>query len=87
MAEQTAQLVSNEMRLNGNVDRVFSTFIVANPESGVRGCVFTYVGSSVSSTTLTQKINEAYDEDAEREDEEFFRTTKAYYRHRFSTED
>lgn len=84
MAEQTVQLVSNEVRLNGNVDRVFSTFIAANPEAGVRGNAFTYVGSG---TTLTEKINKAYNEDAEQEDEEFFRNTKAYYRHRFSSED
>ena len=37
--------------------------------------------------TLTERFNEAYDEDARREDEEFFRTTEEYYRRRFSTED
>ena len=37
--------------------------------------------------TLTERFNEAYDDDARREDEEFFRTTKAYYRRRFSAED
>ena len=37
--------------------------------------------------SLVEQLNEAYDEDAEREDEEFFRTTKAYYRRRFHAED
>ena len=37
--------------------------------------------------TLTERFNEAYDEDARREDEEFFKTTEAYYRRRFNTED
>lgn len=37
--------------------------------------------------TLTERLNEAYDEEAEREDEEFFRNTKTYYRRRFSAED
>ena len=36
--------------------------------------------------TLTQRFNEAYDEEAKREDEEFFRNTKAYYSRRFSAE-
>lgn len=37
--------------------------------------------------TLTERFNEAYDDDARREDEEFFRTTRAYYRRRFNAED
>lgn len=37
--------------------------------------------------SLVERLNEAYDEDAEREDEEFFRTTKTYYRRRFHAED
>jgi hypothetical protein len=37
--------------------------------------------------SLTERFNEAYDEEARREDEEFFRTTKAYYRRRFNAED
>ena len=37
--------------------------------------------------TLTEQFNEAYDEDARREDEEFVRTTKAYYRRRFNAND
>lgn len=37
--------------------------------------------------SLVERLNEAYDEDAEREDEEFFRTTKRYYRRRFLSED
>lgn len=40
------------------------------------------------SKTLTERFNEAYDEDAKKEDEEFFKTSKAYYRRRrFNTED
>ena len=37
--------------------------------------------------SLTERFNEAYDEDARREDEEFFKTTKAYYRRRFNAKD
>ena len=37
--------------------------------------------------TLTERFNEAYDEEAKREDEEFLRSTKAYYRRRYSNED
>jgi hypothetical protein len=37
--------------------------------------------------TLTEKFNEAYDEEARQEDEEFFRATKTYYRRRFNTKD
>ena len=36
--------------------------------------------------TITERLNEAYDEEAEREDVEFFRSTKEYYR-RLSAED
>jgi hypothetical protein len=39
------------------------------------------------SKTLTERFNEAYREEARQEDEEFFRTTKAYYRRRFNAED
>jgi hypothetical protein len=37
--------------------------------------------------TLTERLNEAYDEDAEREDEEFFRSTRAYYERRRNAAD
>jgi hypothetical protein len=37
--------------------------------------------------TLTERFNKAYDEDARREDEAFFRTTEEYYRRRFNAED
>ncbi len=37
--------------------------------------------------TLTERINEAYDEEARREDEEFLRVTKSYYRRRLIAED
>jgi len=37
--------------------------------------------------TLTERLNEAYDEDAEREDEEFFRNTRAYYERRRNADD
>ena len=36
---------------------------------------------------LTERFNEAYDEDARREDEQFFRATGRYYRRRSSAED
>lgn len=37
--------------------------------------------------TLTERLNEAYDGAAEREDEEFFRNTRAYYQRRRNAED
>jgi len=48
---------------------------------------FRFVPPGETPKTLTERVNEAYDEDARREDEEFFRTTKAYYRRRRNTED
>lgn len=36
---------------------------------------------------LTEQLNEAYDEEAGREDEEFLRNTKAYYRRRRRAEE
>ncbi len=36
------------------------------------------------SSTLTERLNDAYDQDAEREDEEFFRSTREYYRRRLN---
>jgi hypothetical protein len=36
--------------------------------------------------TLTERFNEAYDEEAKREDEEFVRNLKRYHRRRFSDE-
>jgi len=47
---------------------------------------FRFVPPGERPKPLTERFNEAYDEDARREDEEFFRTTKAYYRRRFNTE-
>jgi hypothetical protein len=48
---------------------------------------FRFVPPGERRKTLTERFNEAYDEDARREDEEFFRTTKRYYRRRFNAED
>jgi hypothetical protein len=36
MVEQTTQVVSSEVKFNGNVARVSSTVVTANPEAGVR---------------------------------------------------
>jgi hypothetical protein len=36
--------------------------------------------------TLTERFNEAYDEEAKREDEEFVKNLKRYHRRRFSDE-
>lgn len=46
-------------------------------------------GSEESSEgkSLTQRLAEAYDEEARAEDERFLRNVKAYYRHRYSNED
>jgi hypothetical protein len=48
---------------------------------------FRFVPPGERRMTLTERFNAAYDEDARREDEEFFRTTEAYYRRRFNAED
>ncbi len=48
---------------------------------------FRFVPPGERPKSLTERFNEAYDEDARREDEEFFRTTEAYYRLRFNAED
>jgi hypothetical protein len=48
---------------------------------------FREVAPQEDAKTLTERLNEAYDEDAEREDEEFFRSTRAYYRRRRSAKD
>jgi hypothetical protein len=47
---------------------------------------FRFVPPGERPKTLTEQFNGAYDEDARREDEEFFRTTEAYYRRRFNAE-
>lgn len=44
-------------------------------------------GEESTKKSLVERLNEAYDADAEQEDEEFFRTTKSYYRRRFHAED
>lgn len=41
MAEQTIQVINNEVKFNGNVARVSSTVAVANPEAGAKTDVFT----------------------------------------------
>lgn len=87
MTEQVVQTVSNAARVNGKVDRFSLSFVTASPEAGVRENAFTRIWLPAKNATLTEEINEAYDEDAEREDEAFFRSTKAYYRRRFSKED
>lgn len=48
---------------------------------------FRFVPPRARPETLTERLNEAYDEEAEREDEEFFRNTAAYYRRRRNVED
>jgi hypothetical protein len=47
---------------------------------------FRFVAPGERRKTLTETFSEAYDEEARREDEEFFRTTEAYYRRRFNAE-
>lgn len=41
MVEQTAQVISSEVKFNGNVARVSSTVVAANPEAGVKTAPFT----------------------------------------------
>jgi hypothetical protein len=40
MTEQTTPVFSNEVNFNGNVARVSSTVVAANPEAGVRTQTF-----------------------------------------------
>jgi hypothetical protein len=48
---------------------------------------FRFVPPGERPETLTEQFNKAYDEHARREDNEFFRTTEAYYRYRFNAQD
>jgi hypothetical protein len=48
---------------------------------------FTEVPPRDDDKSLTERLNESYDENAEREDEEFFRSTRAYYQRRRNAED
>jgi hypothetical protein len=41
VTEQTAQVVSNKVSFNGNVARVSSVTVAANPEAGVKMQTFT----------------------------------------------
>jgi hypothetical protein len=41
ITEQTAQVVSNKLKFNGNVARVSSTIVAANAEAGVKAQTFT----------------------------------------------
>lgn len=70
MIEQTAQVVSNEVKFNENVARVSLTSFAASPEAGVRMDTFTRVFPRRQDKTLAERVSEAYKNKLEPEEKE-----------------
>jgi hypothetical protein len=87
MAEQIVQVVNNEMKFNGNVARVSSTVVAANPEAGVRADTLTRVTPLAKGKTLTERINEAYGDELEPEERELLDHAAEQFGRRLSSEE
>ena len=88
MTEQTTYPVNATVGQDGEVSVRHSKPVTGSPQAIIHlHADFREVAPKPSGKTLVERINEAYDKDAEREDEEFFRSTKEYYRRRRNAED
>jgi len=88
MTEQTTHVGRATVKPKKNVLIQYDDVVTGSPQAIISlHADFREVAPQRSGKTLTERLNEAYDEDAEQEDEEFFRNTRAYYRRRRNTED
>lgn len=86
MTEQTTYPVEATVESDGRVSVRHSEAITGSPQAMTSLHNLTSVAPETKAKTLAERFNEAYDEDARREDEEFFRATRAYYRRRSNNE-
>jgi hypothetical protein len=88
MSEQITHVGDAKVEQHKEVPIQYREAVTGSPEAIIElHADFREVSPREGGKTLTERLNEAYDEDAEREDEEFFRNTKAYYRRRRNAED
>lgn len=88
MTEQTTYPVEATLGRDGQLLVRHSKPVTGSPQAITElHADFREVASQESGKTLTERLNEAYDEDAEREDEAFFRNTRAYYERRRNADD
>jgi hypothetical protein len=88
MTEQITHVGKAEVEPDADVLIQYSEPVTGSPQAMIElHADFREVTPREGGKTLTERLNEAYDGDAEREDEEFFRNTKAYYRRRRNAED
>jgi hypothetical protein len=88
MTEQTTYV--GEAKVDGakEVSIAYPAAVTGSPQAMIElHADFREVPPREGGRTLTERLNEAYDEDAEREDEEFFRNTRAYYERRRNAAD
>jgi hypothetical protein len=88
MTEQTTQMGRATVGEDKEVRIQYRETVTGSPQAIISlHADFREVALQQGGKTLTERLNEAYDEDAEREDEEFFRSTSAYYHRRRNAED
>jgi hypothetical protein len=88
MTEQITHVGKATVEPKKNVVIQYREVVTGSPQAIIHlHADFREVAPEHGGKTLTERFSEAYDEDARREDEDFFRTTEEYYRRRPSAED
>jgi hypothetical protein len=88
MTEQITHVGAATVKPHKAVSIQYREAVTGSPQAIIElHADFREVAPREAGKALTEQLNEAYDKDAEREDEEFFFNTKAYYRRRRNAED
>ena len=87
MTEQTTHVGRATVKPKKNVLIQYDDVVTGSPQAIISlHADFREVAPQHDNKTLTERFNEAYDEEAKREDEEFVKNLKRYHRRRFSDE-
>jgi hypothetical protein len=87
MTEQITQVGDATVQPKKDVPIQYRKVVTGSPQAIIElHADFREVEPQHGGKTLTERFNEAYDEEAKREDEEFVKNLKRYHRRRFSDE-
>ena len=84
MTEQTTYVDNVTVERAKEVPIRHAKAITGRPQAMI--CLHGFTKVAPKKKTLTERFNEAYDEEARQEDEEFVKHLKRYHRRRFSDE-
>jgi hypothetical protein len=87
MTEQTTHLGDATVEPRKDVPIRYREVVTGSPQAIIElHADFREVKPQHGGKSLTERFNEAYDEEAKRDDEEFVKNLKRYHRRRFSDE-